>query len=275
MRIRQIISVGLMLILLSACAPNKDPAVTTGDADLTTGDPDQTSYIATFSTSDPIEVPTGGIGEKTEQYLISQNEKSVLSVSLSLPVASITGDSSLQETLIGRLEAIETQIRQYVETLHVKYAADIAAGREGLTTPSIQVRFTLNYFTSEAASLTYLYNETTSEGRTVSYARFYNIDLRVGNEILLSALLKDGAQDTLIKNLKQAVEDTETAGLYEGQEALLSDLLNSRWYMTRTSIVFLFSPGDLAPVSSGEIRIVFDVDSLNGLLSDYGSVLIG
>lgn len=277
MKICQIIGAGLLLtLLLSACAPEQgDPINTTTQASELTTEQPITTTGSTMGNDDPISVPTGGVGEKSERYDITQGDRTLLSVSLSLPVASITGNDDLQTKLTARLDAIEAEIRDYAEQLGEKYRADIAAGREGLATPSVRVRFELNYFTSEATALTYFYNETTSEGRIITYKRFCNIDLRVGSDILLSALLNEGANDLLIKRIGEAVKASGAVGLYEGQAELISELLNSSWYMTRDSLVFCFSPGDLAPVSSGEIEVRLDKDALADLLSSYGSALIG
>lgn len=277
MKIHQIICAGILLtMLLTACAPEWDATVTTTEStELTSVEPVATTTVPPTGSDDPITVPVGGIGEKSERFEIKQGNRTLLSVSLALPVASITGNESLQATLTERLGEREAEIRDYAERLGEKYRADSAAGKDALAMPALQVRFSLNYFTSEAISLTYFYNETTSEGRTVSYARFTNIDLRVGSEILLSALLNEGASDTLVTKVHQAVEASGADGLYEGQKTLITDLMNSRWYMTRDSLVFCFSPGDLAPVSSGQITVNLDKETLADLLSSYGSALIG
>lgn len=270
-----ILTAALLCLGLSACAPEATPAVTTAQTALTTtAEPIDATTALTTGKDEPIQVPVGGIGEKSERFDYTKDEKTVLSVTLSLPVASITGDDALQSTLTGRLDAIEAEIRGYAEDLRDKYEADIASGKEGLAVPSLQVRFALNYFTSEAAGLTYFYNETTSEGITLRYSRFCNVDLRVGSEIQLSALLNEGASDTLANRISEAVGQSGTAGLYEGRKDLITDLMDERWYMTRTELVFCFGPGDLAPVSSGEILVRFDKAALADLLSSYGSALI-
>lgn len=277
MKIYQIVGVGLTTVmLLTACAPGREPSQTTvGTTELTSAEPAVTTVSTTVVEYQPTTPIVGGIGEKNEQYDVTNKNTTLLSVSLSLPVASITGNETLQATLAERLDAIEREIRDYIDLLGSKYKADASAGKGALTTPSVRVRFELNYFTSEAASLTYFYNETTSEGRTISYTRFCNVDLRVGSEILLSALLSEGAQEKLTAKLVEAVGETATDGLYDGQSELIADLLESSWYMTRETLSFRFSPGDLAPVNSGEISVSLDKEALADLLSSYGSALIG
>lgn len=273
-----ILTASTICLLLSACAAEiTEPAVSTVGTTYTTAaaEPTSSTTVLTTGSDEPVQVPVGGIGEKSDRYDLTKGDQTVLSVSLSLPVASITGNEALQATLTERLDAIEAEIRSYAEHLRVKYEADMASGVEGLATPSLQVRFALNYFTSEAAGLTYFYNETTSEGRTISYSRFCNVDLRVGSEILLSALLNEGAQDKLATKISETVGQSDTVGLYAGLKDLISDLMDERWYMTRSALVFCFSPGDLAPVSSGEIQVSFDKAELTDLLSSYGSALIG
>lgn len=279
MKFTRIAAAGLLTVsLLSACAPEYGTNVeqTTVTTDLSTETSALTTTIQSVIGDDNTPKPVvGGIGEKTERFDSMHGKTTLLSVSLSLPVANITGNDALQQTLTQRLDAIEAEIRAYVDALTEKYEADYDADREGLATPSLQVRFALNYFTSNAASLTYFYNETTSEGRTISYTRFCNVDLRVGSEILLSALLKENASDALLAKVKEAVKNTGTAGLYDGQTELIADLASSSWYMTRDKLVFCFSAGDLAPVSSGEITVSFGKEALADLLSNYGNSLIG
>lgn len=277
MKIQQIIgAVLLSTLLLSACAPKQDEPLSTTTSAAQTTATDVTTTVQTQGTIDPIPTPVvGGIGEKSERFEVRHDDKTVLWVTLSLPVASITGNDTLQSTLTARLDLIEAEIRDYADVLSEKYEADIEAGKQPLATPSLQVRFALNYFTAEAASLTYFYNETTSEGRTSSYTRFCNIDLRVGSEIMLSALLTEGAEAMLVNRVKDAIAEKEISGLYEGQKELISDLLGDNWYMKRDALAFRFSPGVLAPVSSGEILVEFDKDELADLLSGYGSALIG
>lgn len=281
MKIHQIIILGLVGILfLSACAPDSDPPVTENSSTVSsTTEPPLSSSITSTRDPDIVDPPIvpsiGGIGEKSDRYDVVHEGKNVLSVSLSLPEASVTGNDSLQATLTARLEAIEADINGYIQALSEKYKEDILSGRDMLATPTISVRFSLNYFTSEAASLTYFYNETTSDGRVISYTRFCNVDLRVGSEIVLAALLNSGADEQLILRVRDAVRATDTVGLYEGQKELIAELLDSTWYMTTTALAFRFSPGDLAPVNSGEILVTLEKEAIADLLSSYGSALIG
>lgn len=276
MKIRHtMISALVLSVLLTACAPEKAPSETTA---LTT-EPTSVETAEVTETQAPvigdlIPVPLGGIGEKSEQYEVTKWGVTVLSVSLTLPEANITGNDSLQTALTERLDANEEEIRSYVDSLAAKYEDDLISGKTGLATPSVQIRFELNYFTADAISLTFFYNETTSEGRTAAYARFCNIDLRAGSEIRLSALLNEGGADQLATKIKEAVEASGSEGLYAGQKDLITDLLEERWYMTRQTLEFRFSPGDLAPVSSGEITVSLDKAALADLLNSYGSALI-
>lgn len=276
MKIPQIILAGLLVTqFLTGCAPRQEPAYTSETTEaLTTLETTEITTALTVVPDSPIQTPIGGIGEKSDRYDVTVGETKLMSVSLTLPVASITGNEELQAMLTERLALIEGEIDSYIEGLRVKYEADHAAGREGLAIPSIRVRFELNYFTANAASLTYFYNETTAEGRTIDYSRFCNIDLRAGSEILLSALLNDGTSDKLAGMVSEAVAATETDGLYSGQQSLIADLLDERWYLTRNSIDFRFSAGELAPVSSGEITVSLNKQALADLLSSYGSALI-
>lgn len=276
MKIHHTIITALVLsLLLTACAPEKSPQETTAlSTEQTSVETAPATVTQTTVMGDVIPVPMGGIGEYSEQYEVTKWGVTVLSVSLVLPVANITGNDSLQTALAERLDANEAEIRGYIDNLASKYETDLISGKTGLATPSVQVRFELNYFTADATSLTFFFNETTSEGRTVSYARFCNIDLRVGSEIRLSALLNEGGSDQLANKIKEAVEASGTDGLYAGQKDLIADLLEERWYMTRHTLEFRFSPGDLAPVSSGEITVSLDKETLAQLLNSYGGALI-
>ncbi len=273
----KLIAAGLIACcLLTACAPEKDPPVTGEGEDTDT----VTTPVQTDEPLPPIIGPSfpgtvqSGIGEMTERYDYTEGEHTVLSVSLTLPVANIKGNDALQTTLSGRLEEVYTTLKKEIDGLYQQYLADFRAGREFLTTPSVQVRFTLHYFTAEAVSMTYLFTETASDGIVYTRSAHSNLDLRVGSEIRLSALLKDGKNDAVLAILTEKLQSAPPEGLYENAIRNLAARLDSAWYIADGSLSVYLEAGEIAPISSGSILLTLTKSELSLILSDYGNALL-
>lgn len=272
----KLIAVGLLCVLLTACAPDQDASVTE--------DPEEsTSVTTTLNAEDslpPIVPPSfdgtvqSGIGEKTEQYRYTEGEYTVLNVSLTLPVANVEGNEALQKTLSERLDALRKDLEAEIDRLYQQYLSDYKAGREGLTTPSVQVRFELHYFTAEAVSMTYILTETTGDGMVYTHSYHSNLDLRVGSEIRLTSLLKDEKTDGLLTLLIERLKASPPEGIYENAEQILSARLDSAWYIAGGNLLILLEPGEIAPLSSQSILLTFTEAELSELLSDYGKALL-
>ena len=272
----KLIAIGLLVCaLLTACAPEKDPPNTQsedGTTELTTPD-----FTVNTAPVDPPQFPSGmqsGIGEITERMSYTEGEQVILNVSLTLPVASVEGNDALQETLSERLEALHNELRQEIDLLYRQYLADYKAGRVGLTTPSVQVRFDLHYFTSEAASMTYILTETTGDGIVYTHSYHSNLDLRVGSEIRLTAMLADGKTDGLLALLQAKLTESPPEGLYDDALQNLNPLLDSSWFIADGKLSIRLEAGTVAPLSSGDILLTFTKAELSGLLSDYGNALL-
>lgn len=272
----KLIATGLLVCtVLSSCAPEKDPPDTQsedGTTELTT--PDSTVNVTPL---DPPEFPTGiqsGIGEYTEQFGYTEGEQVILNVSLTLPVANMEGNDALQTTLSRRLDALHDELRQEIDLLYQQYLSDYKAGRVGLTTPSVQVRFNLHYFTSEAASMTYILTETTGDGIVYTHSYHSNLDLRVGSEIRLTALLADGKTDRLLALLQAKLTEAPPEGLYDDALQNLDTLLDSSWFIADGKLSVRLEAGTIAPLSSGDILLTFLEAELSELLSDYGKALL-
>ncbi len=264
----------LCALCLASCAPDQPPENSEqSDPQVTTPQ----STTVTYPTVIPPDLKPGvqsGIGQTTEQIRYAEGEHTVLNVTLTLPVANVEGNATLQATLAAKLDATHRAIRQEIEDLYRQYLADYKAGREVLTTPSVQVRFALHYFSAEAASMTYILTETTGDGIVYSHSYHSNLDLRVGSSIHLSSLLAEGKTEGLLALLTQTLQDDPPEGLYPGAADQLDALLENAWYISEGRLTVLFEAGKIAPLSSGDISLSFTEDRLGELLSDYGKALL-
>ena len=276
MKCKLIVAGLLLCAVLSACAPEKDP-FNTDEGDITTALTTTRDPSNTYSPVDPPDFPAvvqSGIGETTETLRYTEGEHTILNVTMILPVANVEGNDALQATLSARLDTLHKQLRQEIDRLYQQYLADYKAGREGLTTPSVQVRFELHYFTSEAASMTYILTETTGDGIVYTYSYHSNLDLRVGSEIRLTALLTDGKVDGLLTLLQSKLTASPPEGLYDNTLQNLETVLDGSWYIADGKLAIQLAAGTIAPLSSGNILLTFTEAELDGLLSTYGQALL-
>lgn len=273
---RQLITVLLAALLLTGCAPAQLPVNTTV--------PDYTTVATTtHAVEDPLppiqnpEFPGSlhsGIGRYTTQQTYTENDDVIMRVSMTLPVASIVGDKSLQTTLESRLAVIESQIENEVDELYKRYLSDYRDGREGIAVPSVVVRFQLNYFTTEALSLTYIFSETTWDGLMYTHLYHSNLDLRVGSSMMLSSLMKDKPQIAMEMLISTALATQSIDGVYSNAAQIILENLDRSWHISPGELHLHVEPGVIAPLSSGEVILVFSEEQLEHLLSDYGKALI-
>ncbi|MBQ7355049.1 MAG: hypothetical protein IJW62_05980 [Clostridia bacterium] len=274
---RKLIVTGLLLCcLLTACAPESDPVIT--------DDPKETTASTTTGNTDhqiPIIIPPhfdstvqGGIGTVTDRYDYTEGEHTILSVTLNLPVAHIEGNDPLQQTVSNRLNAVQDELKQEIDRLYQQCLADYRAGREVLTTPSVQVRFELHYFTADALSMTYILSQTTADAMVHEHRYHSNLDLQVGSEIRLTALLSEGKLDGLLTLMQAKLTESAPQGLYAEAAGQMQAMLDGSWYITDGNLAVLLEAGTVAPVSSGDILLTLSAPQLADLLSDYGKALL-
>ena len=269
---------GLVGLLLVSCAPVPErpvPVVTT------------VSTTTPVTTSRPIgdpfppiknpDIPGGlqsGIGEQHRHLTYKEEDTVLLNASLALPIASVVGDEAMQQSLSTQFGIVENELMNRLDLLYQRYLQDYQNGIKGLTTPSVQIRFELHYFTAEAVSMTYIYTETTRDG--IVYTDYYhsNIDLRVGSGIRLPALLKEETTDGLLTRILDKLTADTPDGLYANTEKILESKLAASWFICEDSLIVMLEAGEIAPLSSGTIVVTFSPGELEDLLSDYGKLLL-
>ena len=262
--------------MLVACAPvNERPdqqSSQTTTAATTTQAPPQT--IAPLDR--PI-FPAGsqcGIGEITETKSYTEGDYVILNTSLTLPVAYVEGNDRLATALNDYLNAFHKERKQEIDLLYRRYLADYQAGRKRLTTPSVRVRFELQYFTAEAVSITYRFTETTGDGVVNTHTHHTNIDLIVGAQIHLDALFTDSADEALQALLQTKLKESSVEGLYENALQNIAAILEDAWYLSDGKLIISLDAGKIAPLSSGAVKLTLTGEELSHLLSDYGKTLL-
>jgi hypothetical protein len=272
----KLIALGLLCIVFTSCAPEREPPV----PEITTV---TTEVTTTHSTDEPLppvvgpNIPGGlqsGIGVKDSRFNYTEGEDVILCVSLSLPVASVVGDDALQQSLSAQLSVVEKELQTRIDLLYQQYLKDYQAGIDGLTTPSVQVRYDLHYFTTEAVSMTYIFTQTTRDGMVFTNRYHSNLDLRVGSKIRLSALLAEETTDGVLALTVQKLKAAPPAGLYANAEQILASRIDSSWFIAGGQLTVILEAGVIAPLSSGDVVVTFAEKDLQGLLSDYGKALL-
>lgn len=273
---RQLIALLLLCGVFTACAPVKTKPVT-NETERTT---EVTTLASPEDTLQPIQPPEfpnspqGGIGKYTTQYNLTENDTVILKVSMTMPVASITGDDTLQATLESRLALVEDRLNSEINQLYNRYLQDYHAGHTGITVPSVMIRFQLNYFTADSASMTYFFSETTWDGLVYTHLFHYNLDLRVGSTMQLSALLNEDGFSGLERIVSDKLSQQSVEGQYDNALEIIMEKLDSAWHISPGHLHIHMESGQIAPLGSGEVMLSFSEEELSKLLSDYGKALL-
>ena len=92
--------------------------------------------------------------------------------------------------------------------------------------------------------------------------------------MLLSSLLKESPQIGLEMLIANQLNEKAIDGLYPTAVKSILDNLEKSWHISPGHLHVHIEPGVIAPLSSGEIMLVFSKAELEHLLSAYGQALI-
>lgn len=95
-------------------------------------------------------------------------------------------------------------------------------------------------------------------------------DLTSGKVLSSKDILTDGADMSALTESVLHALDTQRDSLYEGYEDTVKVLLtdSENWYLSKTGLVFYFSPYEIGPYASGVITAEVPYSALTGILKD-------
>lgn len=188
----------------------------------------------------------------------------------SYPCAS-ANDSSDISSFISALDTISGEIKNYVEKRSELYKT--GSQSDFSVPPQITGYYTVNRFSTELFSITFVFSEISPEGN-VGLTKFsYNLDLLLSSRtITIDAVLNDPIK-TVSKALLK-LEDSGDLALFSNYENILAAAVNDVWHVGADRITFTFPAGKIAPMSSGEISISVKGQELVDSLSEYGKILM-
>ena len=169
------------------------------------------------------------------------------------------------------LAQMSNEIKNYVSKRSETYKT--GSSRDFSVPPQITGYYTVNRFSVEFFSITFVFSEISPDGN-VGITRFnYNIDILLDSaSVTIDAIMNDPTN--VILDAISDLDGSEDLALFPNHEKLIASLSGDVWYVGADSIVFTFAPGTIAPVSSGEIKVSIGGSKLTDSLSEYGKILL-
>ncbi len=241
-----------------------------------TQDPSAPGDSGEDSSYDPSVPPDGKIPNWSitptviKNTLVSSNGKTLCETRYSYPTVS-SNDSSDITAFSAALEKISNEVRLYVDTRSDLYKA----GSQGSfsVVPQITGHYTVNRFSSEVFSITFIFSEISPSG-TVSETRMnYNLDILLSSDnVSIDAIMNSAAKT--VKGILISKEANGEISLLSNYEDVLSGIINDVWTIKANGILFYFPGGTVASSSYGDVEIFIKTSELSSLISEYGKILL-
>jgi len=183
-----------------------------------------------------------------------------------------SNDGSDVTAFVEALSKISSEIKEYVNARAQLYK--LGTNDDFKVQPQITGYYTVNRFSSEIFSISFIFSEILPDGATRESRINYNLDILLSsNDITLDAIMNDAvsAVNSIIADKKSS---SEFPVLYDNYEKRVESTIDTAWSVESNGILFLFPSGTLAPVSSGPIEIFIKNSELSSLLSEYGKILL-
>ena len=170
------------------------------------------------------------------------------------------------------LSNIATDVRSYVNARTELYKS--GTHDDFKVPPQITGYYTINRFSSELFSISFIFSEILPDGAIRETRMNYNLDILLGSSnITLDAIMND-AISSVNKIISEKKALGELGSLYKNYEKYVESAINNIWSVESNGILFLFPAGVLAPTSSGPVEIFIKNADLSSLLSEYGKILL-
>lgn len=183
-----------------------------------------------------------------------------------------SNDGSDVSAFADALDKINSEINSYVSTRVQIYK--IGTSDDFKVPPQITGYYTVNRFSSELFSISFIFSETMPDGALREERMNYNLDILLdSSSITLDAIMNDAvsAVNGIITEKKNG---NQIPALYGGYEKLIESTISRSWSIHSDGILFFFPAGTIAPTSSGPIEIFINNTDLLPLLSEYGKILL-
>lgn len=183
-----------------------------------------------------------------------------------------SNDGSYVSSFADALDKMNSQIKDYVNGRVQLYK--LGTSDDFKVPPQITGYYTINRFSSELFSISFIFSEIMPDGAVRETRMNYNLDILLdSNDITLDAIMNDAisAVNGMISAKKEA---SKLPALYSNYEKLVESTINSSWSIQSDGILFFFPAGTIAPTSSGPIEVFIKNSELSSLLSEYGKILL-
>ena len=183
-----------------------------------------------------------------------------------------SNDGSYVSSFADALDKINSDIKNYVSARVALYK--LGTSDDFKVPPQITGYYTVNRFSSELFSISFVFSEIMPDGAVRETRMNYNLDILLdSSEITLDAIMND-AISAVNGILSDKKEGGKLPAMYSNYEKLVESSINSSWSVQSGGILFFFPAGTIAPTSSGPIEVFISNSDLSSLLSEYGKILL-
>ena len=202
--------------------------------------------------------------------IADKNGKILCEIRYSYPMAS-SNDGSDISAFTEALDKIAEEVRIYVDSRSELYK--LGSGEQFSVPPQITGYYTVNRFSGELLSISFVFSEISPSGSVNETRMHYNLDILLdSSEVTVDAIMNDPV--IAVKSILSKKDGGGELALYTNYERLLSGMIDSVWSVSSNGILFYFPSGTIAPVSSGDIEVFIERSELSSLLSEYGKILL-
>ena len=266
-----------LLISCASIITHKDTSEQTTSPELTTP---TTSITTTVVTTPMWSIQTGNhiINSHSgyvmpviyEKNINDKNGNQLFLAKILYPKAEFYDDEGLEATVNANIYRIFNEIEAEVNDIYNRYQNCDAS--TFLSTPTIYVDYSLEYFTKEAMSLKFQITETDNNAGTHKSFLCYNLDLTTGSIINATTVFIDSDLSSVSLLISEKLSKSGYI-LYADSSKLIEQFFQERWFIKFEELNLCFNPGEIAAISEGSIDVSINVKEIKDIINQYGSAL--